>query len=263
MGLRTGISISSGIGIGSGGGALSAGGQSPLTIVSAAKMWAYYRADFGITIDNTDHANGVSAWNDQSANARHVVQATGAKMPTWSATSGPNSQAGVTFALANSQTLANVLAQLPTPGAGTPLLYWFIFKFTTWGANDTFLSSGRAAAFEGGVFCNVATPQIAQGCTTVANSNGNLALNTFARGQVLFNGGTTDYVKLGPAAAVTGVSAGVSAPDAGFWMGSRADAATTHLSGVLCEILVATDLLTAEAPLLDAYATSRYGAGLV
>ncbi len=60
------------------------------TDIANLKVW--YRADQGITI-----STGVSQWNDLSGNAHHLVQATGASQPTYDATSGANSQAGVTF----------------------------------------------------------------------------------------------------------------------------------------------------------------------
>jgi hypothetical protein len=45
-------------------------------------MTAWYRADQGITI-----ATGVSQWSDLSGNARHLLQATGANQPTFTASS--------------------------------------------------------------------------------------------------------------------------------------------------------------------------------
>lgn len=53
-------------------------------LLGAAGWW---RSNFGITI-----ATGVSQWDDQSGNARHLAQATGTKQPAFAASGGPRNR---------------------------------------------------------------------------------------------------------------------------------------------------------------------------
>jgi hypothetical protein len=88
-------------------GRVPANGKIPLT--SGLQLWL--RSDLGITI-----GTGVSAWADQSGNGNNVVQATGSKQPTYSASDAAfNGQASLLFAIANLQTLGNAGWNLPQP----------------------------------------------------------------------------------------------------------------------------------------------------
>lgn len=56
------------------------------------RLWL--RADLGVTLSGSK----VAALADQSGNGANAVQAVAGSRPVWSATSGPNNQAGMTFA---------------------------------------------------------------------------------------------------------------------------------------------------------------------
>jgi hypothetical protein len=242
------------------------GVNSLLDVVSAAKVLAYYRADAGsITIDASDHANGVAQWNDLSGNGRHLTQPTGAKMPTWGATTGPNNKPGVTFD-GSDDAIRNTTFQLPTPAGPGTVLYYGVLKQTVWGANRTYVCAGRAAAWECGIYQSTATPQLAQANATAAqNLNNGAAVGAFSRMKALFTGvgPGSDYLKLGSTTVTTGTP-GVQVPDIGLWLGSRADQGTTFMNGVWSELLVCNAELTGgEDAAADAYITDYYGAGLV
>lgn len=57
---------------------ISSWGIKPAFNMPTANLAAWYDANLGITI-----ATGVSQWNDQSGNARHLLQATGGNQPSY------------------------------------------------------------------------------------------------------------------------------------------------------------------------------------
>lgn len=75
---------------------------SPLDIPNLA---AWYRADMGITLNGAT----VSAWADQSGNARHMTQATAGKQPTYTAV-GINGRPSVTFTAGSATAMATAAA---------------------------------------------------------------------------------------------------------------------------------------------------------
>lgn len=61
------------------------------TILPGCPLWL--RADLGVTLNGST----VSAWANQGTLGGSCSQGTGAAQPTWSATGGPNSRAGLSF----------------------------------------------------------------------------------------------------------------------------------------------------------------------
>lgn len=59
--------------------------------LSGCALWL--RADLGVTLNGST----VSAWANQGTAGGSVTQGTAASQPTWSATGGPNSKAGLSF----------------------------------------------------------------------------------------------------------------------------------------------------------------------
>lgn len=115
-----------------GGGGGGGGGSFP-----TAGLLGWWKADAGVTKDGSDK---VSQWDDQSGNGKHLVQATGARQPTWA---------------------ASVLSGLPAisfpSGTGLPFptltgvlsIYVVVtYPNSTWNGNSTLLSgAGGGAAF--------------------------------------------------------------------------------------------------------------------
>lgn len=222
----------------------------PATILGASLL-QWVRADMGITI-----GTGVSAWADQSGNGRDYAQGTGAQQPSYNATGGPNGTPSVLFDGAN-DTLSAAGLDLPAP-ATTPTWFWFIGRQITWTSGDRVFSGSAGMQ----LLQNGASPNLDMFDGAVANGNTAAALNTYVRAEVYFSGSANDYLKLA-ATSATGASAGNTNPNAPFSLGSNS--AGAQFSNIeLCEFLVANSLPSAgQRAQLDAYATARYGAGLV
>lgn len=226
---------------------------SPLTIMGAATH-AWWRSDV-VTLSGS----AVTAWPDQSGNGRDLTQGTAANQPTYNATAGPNSTPSITFDGTN-DVLASTTIDRNIPSTEITFV-WIVFRQKTWTSTDRIFGFGTA----NNTICaiqNVATPQIAQADTTIVNGNTALAVNTYGRGEFYFSGSTNDYIKL-IATTVTGASAGVTNPAAGFKLG--ASGATTLFGNIeVVEAAIFDTLPTpAQITALNAYVTSRYGAGLV
>lgn len=240
MSTRIGIGI--GIGLGS-----APSTPSALTYVTSGVL-QYVRADLGITLNGSN----VSAWADQSGAAKDYSQGTGAAQPAYSTTSGPNNTAGVTFDGADD--LLTSALDLAAPGT-TPTTIWMIVKAVTWTNNDTFVSASSANAIQ--VFQQGVTPAVTQ--TNANNSNTNLTVGTWRRLEAFFNNNTTDFLRIG-ATNVTGASS-LNASGTGRVLGGRAAANFANI--VVSELMYVNRELTAgERTNLDAYVTTRYGAGL-
>lgn len=250
MGLRTGISINVGVGIGSGVGVVDA---SALSFVAPSAVLAYQRADLGVTVDGS---NRVSAWADQSGNGKHFTQGTAGLQPLWSPTGGPNSKAAVqldTTAREMTQALA-----LPAPGT-TPTLIWLVWMTDAWSSNSRLVGS-EAASTKHLIFATGLTPQLSIYNATQRADNTAGTVGSAFRIEAYFSNSAADRLKIG-ATSQTGASAGNNA-SASRILGLNASALT--LRGKCMEILYLNrDATAGEKTALDAYVTSRYGAGLV
>ncbi len=226
---------------------------SPLTIMGASTH-AWWRSDIVVLNGAT-----VSQWTDQSGNGRHLTQGTAANQPTYNATGGPNSTPSILFDATN-DVLVNAAIDRNVPSTAITFV-WMVFRQVTWTSTRRLFGFGTA----NNTICaiqNSATPQIAQADTTIVNSNTALAVNTYGRGEFYFSGSVNDYIKL-IATTVSGASAGVTNPAAGFKLG--ASGATTLFGNLEIAEAAIFDTLpnAAQITALNAYVTSRYGAGLV
>jgi hypothetical protein len=226
---------------------------SPLTIMGAATH-AWWRSDVVVLNGAT-----VSQWTDQSGNGRHLTQATAANQPTFVAAGGPNATPSILFNGVN-DVLTSTTIDRNVPSTEITFV-WMVFRQVTWTSTDRVFGFGTAnntmAAIQ-----NSATPQIAQANTTIVNGNTALSVNTYGRGELYFSGSTNDYIKL-LATTVTGASAGITNPAAGFKLG--ASGATTLFGNIEVVEMAIFDVLPTPAQItaLNAYVTSRYGPGLV
>jgi hypothetical protein len=225
---------------------------SPLSILGSS-IAAWWRSDVVVLNGAT-----VSQWTDQSGNGRHLTQGTPANQPLYSVAGGPNATPSIFFD--GTTVLVNATIDRAIPNIEITYM-WLVFRQVTWVSTRRVFGFGTAS----NTMCaiqNSATPQIAQADSTIINGNTALAVNTYGRGIFYFSGSTSDFVKL-IATTVTGASAGVLNPAVGFKLG--ASGATTLFGRIeVVEGFISNVLPTgAQETALDAYVTSRYGAGLV
>ncbi len=223
----------------------------PLSILGQSNLHFWLRADRGVTI-----GTGVSAWADQSGNGVDFSQATGSKQPAFSSSAGPNSQAAITGD-GTDDFLANAALDLAAPGT-TPLTMWMICKAVTWTANKGICGAGTWPI----IYQVTSTPRIQQFAGGNANANDSLTLGDWRLVEGNFKASIADYLRVG-SNKVTGQSASNADPAAGATIFSRA-AGTTCMNVVIAEIFWAKKTLSAgEITALDAYASARYGSGVL
>lgn len=221
----------------------------PLTILGAAGMLRWVRSDLGITI-----GTGVSAWADQSGAGNDYTMGTAANQPAI-VPAGLNGHDTLLFDGSN-DFLESALS-LPAPGT-TPTFRIFVVKQITWIANRSFCGGSTANTHR--IRQAGASPEVdIFNGTDTANNNG-AVIGEWRRWLTWLNNATTDYLTIG-STTVTGINAGNAASvgtqlgcqaSVGFWGGEAAEEITLNYkptAGKLTE--------------LDAYITSRYGAGLV
>lgn len=173
------------------------------SVVPTANLAAWYQKAIGIT-----QAGGfVSQWADQSGNARHLKQATGANQPT---TDGST----LTF-----DGLAQFLKTDPFT-LNQPCTIYLRMKQITWTNNTVFFDGNVAFGSLSGP--RTATPGIYQFAGGVGNVDNNLAVNTWGSVAEVFNGASS-LIQVG-ANATTTSNAG-AANFGGFTLGAAASGA--------------------------------------
>jgi hypothetical protein len=223
----------------------------PLSILgggTSVKQWV--RADLGITLNGST----VSTWADQSGNGNDYSQGTAANQPTWGATSGPNNTPALTF---NGTT--NVLTN-SSFSLGLPIYVWMIIKALRSTGFDTFIDDNTTANHIQ-IGNNNLAPNIRMANITGSNVNGALTNSTWARVKSLFSNSTSDFLQV-ITTNVAGANAGANTA-AGRRIGLD-QGATAPANIVVAELFYANRNPTAaEETALNAYATARYGSGLV
>lgn len=204
-------------------------------------------------------ASPVSSWPDASGNGR-TLTGSGAARPAWNATGGPNSQPSVLFDGSDDYLTASI--DRPAPGT-EPTFYWAVMRQVTWTIGDRFWCADPGGGSRLALFQNTATPQIAQANNTTVNSHSGLTVNTYMRVEVYFSNSTADYVKAGSASATTGANASNTDPAGPFELGGSL-ASLAYANFEVCIFAIFRALPSAaQRAALDAYVTSRFGAGLV
>jgi hypothetical protein len=142
-------------------------------------------------------------------------------MPTHNAT-GLGSRGTVLF---DGGTDVLVFSSLDLMAPGTnPVWFWMVWRQVTWTMNDSIYGGGGTTVTrlrQGGA----GTPNIGANNTTTGPDCNGAAVNTWVRGEHLFNNATTDYVKMG-SVSVTGTNTGNANPALGaFCLGAHSAAA--------------------------------------
>lgn len=225
--------------------------DTPMTIMGANCV-EWWRADLGNTISVDGN------WVGQ-VGGLVLANGTPADCPTQSASGGPNSTPMMTFDGASDY--LSVALVRAAPGT-TPAVIWFVFRQDAWTLNRQIFSDGAASvAFR--VIQNATTPalRIGSGGTDGAN-NATATIASWFRGQACFVNSTSDELLIGGTAANPGASTGNNAGTS-FQVGCN-QGRTTFCSVSLAEVALFNVKPSAgQKTSLDAYVTSRYGAGLV
>lgn len=231
-----------------------AGGAPPITpaTIMGANTVEWWRSDLGITI-----GTGVSAWHGQVLGA-DLLQATGGAQPTYNAAGGPNGTPSLQFDGVDDD-LRNATIARAAPGT-TPAVIWAIVRQLAWTSTEQIFADASANAFS--LRQVTGSPTVNQNNAANANSNAAAVINTWVRLQAHFSNSVNDRLLI-IATAVTGASAGNNA-GTGPRIAVNPGAGTLWANIELCELaLFNANPAGAQITALDAYVTSRYGAGLV
>lgn len=247
------ISIAHAIAVGMQGGGASAP-ETALDHVAASAVLSYHRADLGITLNGSN----VSAWADQSGNAHNYAQGTAGAQPAYQVTGGPNSTAGILFD-GTDDLLVNTTLAFPSPST-TPTMIWMVVEQVSWTNNDTLIGA-NSATLAGLIYQVTASPQIVQYSGSNGTANSGLTVGSPKRVYAYYdNVGDNRLKAAGTTATMTGIVGTNSAT--GRTIGGRQAANFANMR--IMELLYMNrDFTGSEESDLDAYVTSRYGAGLV
>lgn len=177
------------------------GGQNSSAFVRGLNPAAWFRFNTGITVTGA----GVSAWADQSGNARDLLQGTDAARPPKQA---------------DGSILFDGVAQFLKCGSFTlnqPETVYLLFKQVAWTLNAR-ISDGNANG-TGSIDQSPATPQLVINAGSAVATNGNLAVGAYGVAAAVFNGASSS-LRINNTAETTG-NAG-AANMSGFTVGGAA-----------------------------------------
>lgn len=236
------------------------GETTPVSILGAASVLQWCRADMGVTLNGST----VSNWADQSGSRKDYTQATATKQPTFSASGGPNSTAMMTLDGVDDDLVATTAPNLPAPGT-TPTYVWLVIRQESYTAGEGIF--GPYFAPDGNDYIvlvqNPTSPSLRQANGGTAQDNSGLAVGTWGRVELAFTNSTADFIKCA-STSVTGANVGNNSGQTGRILGRRTGLGSLYTNFSIAEILYANRIpTTGERAALDAYCTERYGPGLV
>lgn len=193
------------LGLGLSGGSASAGSNPILGFLPEG----YWKYNTGITVTGA----GVSQWNDQSGNARHLLQATDAARPPLQGDGSVLFDGAAQFLRA-----AYTRAQ--------PRTTLLLIKQISWTTGDRIFDgvTGSQRVQQAGT-----TPAILQAAPSTTNSNAALVLGSYGRLASCFNG-VSSYLRVN-ATNSSGGDAGANSTD-GITIGANAVASPANFSNI-------------------------------
>ena len=215
----------------------------PNLIGSSVKAW--YRADLGITI-----ATGVSQWNDQSGNGRHLIQSTGSKQPTLVTASF--GLPAVRFDGSNDYMFTSAF------GLGQPFTVFIVYKSVTIGAAVT-----NDVIFDGtgpSVTTAIGTDTVPRSYLFAGNAlvGSQIASSSYVYAEAVFNGASSFLLANG--STVVSGDAGAQNPD-GFTLGAAftSNTGTRNTNIEVAEVIILNVVPTTDQTrLIENYLRARY-----
>jgi hypothetical protein len=234
----------------------------PITILEAIRAGSaiqWQRPDLGVTLNG----GNVSAWADQTANANHDTQGTAASQPLWIASvAAANNEPAIQFD--NVDDYLDCAIARPAP-ATTSTLIWCVLRQDAWTASDSLFAAIHATLNAMRVIQVSGSPLLQMMNTAGVNNNTGAPIGDVKRAAFFFSGSTNDFSNVGSVLA-TGGNSGNTAGSTGYRKGANRTAGT-FAALTLFDWAMASGFTPAEAATavtnLDAYATSRYGAGII
>ena len=204
----------------------------PITLTGLPSVALLWSAGAGVTNDTWD-ATAIT-WTDQASVPHNASQATLTSQPI--ITPGTGGKLGLK-GNATTTTLQTLLT-LPAPGTTPSYIFVLARMLSTPSANAAIVASGGGTAI--GIYCASSTLNIVQFAGTALANPTAVTVNTWYGMTGKFVGSTSDSLKVGSAAAVTGTSSGTTTPPAGICLFSVASGFYAP-----CEIML---VLIANAP---------------
>ena len=199
------------------GGLNASGGGAGASFVAGLRPAAWFRYGDGIT-----SAGGlVSAWADQSGNARPLLQATGTNQPTLQADGSILSDGVDNFLKADAFTL------------NQPATFYFLGRQVTWTSPDRILDGNASDSTR--LAQTGTTPEIVAFAGSSLSANTNFTLNAYAALCVVYNGASS-VCQVNNTTPITG-DAGANNPS-GFTLGAIGDGSSAWSNIQVKEIVL-------------------------
>ena len=170
-------------------------GPSPKARISSMRPTAWYQKGTGIVLASGS-TSLVARWKDQTANARDLIQATGANQPSLQTDGSLLFDGSASFL----QTATFTLAQ--------PTMVYALFKAVTFTNTDVLLDGFTVTS--GQWLQDTTTPNISLSSGTTAVTNTTFTLATYAVGAALFSGAVSTFTRNkgpSPTSATVGTTA--------------------------------------------------------
>lgn len=229
----------------------------PLSIVTSKTNVFFLVGDLGVTT-----GTGVAAWANQGPTGAtgDATQGTGASQPSLRS-AALNGKSTILFDGADDFFVFASL-NLPDPDV-TATWFWLVFRQVTWTVADS-VFGGNATTFMRLFQSASGSPNLQMNSGVGGAQNAGAAVNTWVRGEALFNNSASDYLKLG---STTGAAAATGGNDPGAGLFTLAAHTTTGTGAANIEVAAfaawAGKPTAGEISELDAWVTAYYGAGVV
>jgi hypothetical protein len=216
------------------------------TQLNGCVLWL--RADRGIALNG----GAVQAWADQSGNGHDVGQATGAKQPTLNTSDGAyDSQATLSFASANSQSMSSAAFSAPQPFTQV-----VVGNFDAVAVNEGMIDWQTGG--ETTIYNNASATQLAIYAGTPLATVGGSNANPFVVAGVFSGASSSIYVNSSQVAKATG-NAGTGPASGGVVIGGL-QGPSSFLNGKIAEVIIYNRPLdTRELGFVFRYFAARYG----